>query len=126
MGSEQQGRKNLEEKVAQMRQVISPAQEALQQEQKTSDLLRPQLEKSDKVRHFYIIKLKLHLISGVSVLNLEVKQKVPSNNNHDHNRPSLYNLEGEPDHLLYTSPPFQLSVTSLLYLKISVCAVWIG
>jgi hypothetical protein len=47
--SERQGRKDLEEKVAQMSQVMSTAQEALQQEQKTSELLRQQFGKSDKI-----------------------------------------------------------------------------
>ena len=48
---EKRGRSDLEGKVAQMNQIISTAQEALQQEQKTVELLRQQVPKIDKVKH---------------------------------------------------------------------------
>lgn len=46
--TEKRGRSDLEGKVAQMNQIISTAQEALQQEQKTVELLRQQVPKTDK------------------------------------------------------------------------------
>jgi len=46
--TEKRGRSDLEGKVAQMNQIISTAQEALQQEQKTVELLRQQVPKIDK------------------------------------------------------------------------------
>ena len=49
--TEKRCRSDLEGKVAQMNQIISTAQEALQQEQKTVELLRQQVPKADKVRH---------------------------------------------------------------------------
>jgi uncharacterized coiled-coil protein SlyX len=45
-------RSDLETKVAQMNQIISTAQEALQQERKTVDLLKQQMSKTDKVNPF--------------------------------------------------------------------------
>ena len=47
--TEKRCRADLESKVVQMNQIISTAQEALQQEQKTVELLRQQIPKSDKV-----------------------------------------------------------------------------
>ena len=49
--TEKRCRSDLEGKVAQMNQIISTAQEALQQEQKTVELLRQQVPKADKVKH---------------------------------------------------------------------------
>ena len=46
---ERSGRSDLEKKVAQMNQIISTAQEALQQEQKTVQLLQEKISKSEKV-----------------------------------------------------------------------------
>jgi len=46
--TEKRCRADLESKVVQMNQIISTAQEALQQEQKTVELLRQQIPKSDK------------------------------------------------------------------------------
>ena len=48
--TEKRCRADLESKVVQMNQIISTAQEALQQEQKTVELLRQQIPKSDKVQ----------------------------------------------------------------------------
>ena len=48
--TEKRCRADLEGKVVQMNQIISTAQEALQQEQKTVELLRQQVSKPDKVR----------------------------------------------------------------------------
>ena len=45
-------RSDLEGKVAQMNHIISTAQEALQQEQKTVELLKQQISKTDKVKTF--------------------------------------------------------------------------
>ena len=61
--SEKRCRADLESKVVQMNQIISTAQEALQQEQKTVELLRQQIPKSDKVGynrtiHSYIILIR--------------------------------------------------------------------
>ena len=50
LDTEKRSRAELEGKVAQMNQIISTAQEALQQEQKTVELLRQQISKPDKVR----------------------------------------------------------------------------
>ena len=50
LDTEKRGRADLEGKVAEMNQIISTAQEALQQEQKTVELLRQQITKPDKVR----------------------------------------------------------------------------
>ena len=49
--TEKRCRADLESKVVQMNQIISTAQEALQQEQKTVELLRQQIPKPDKVGH---------------------------------------------------------------------------
>jgi len=49
LDTEKRCRSDLEGKVAQMNQIISTAQEALQQEQKTVELLRQQASKPDKM-----------------------------------------------------------------------------
>ena len=54
LDKEKNCRSELEAKVAQMNHIISTAQEALQQEQKTVELLRQQISKSDKVRYLFI------------------------------------------------------------------------
>ena len=53
--TEKRCRADLESKVVQMNQIISTAQEALQQEQKTVELLRQQIPKPDKVGHGHSI-----------------------------------------------------------------------
>ena len=60
--SEKRCRADLESKVVQMNQIISTAQEALQQEQKTVELLRQQIPKSDKVGYNRTIHSHIILI----------------------------------------------------------------
>ena len=56
LDKEKNCRTDLEAKVAQMNHIISTAQEALQQEQKTVDLLKQQISKADKVKsHLNIV-----------------------------------------------------------------------
>ena len=77
--SEKRCRADLESKVVQMNQIISTAQEALQQEQKTVELLRQQIPKSDKVgyngtihSHIILIRCKGSQFSLLLILFNEI------------------------------------------------------